>query len=200
MRRAAAGALLLVLPGCLAGAPEVSRTATTLTVADRPMVIAGPPGFCVDPRATQIGVDNAFVLLGNCAAITGRPGARQPDLRALLTATVAESDTPDAVARAPGRLDAFFRSAAGRRALSRDGRAASVRVLESFAQGGVYFLHASDRSNGIVPGMAADYWRAYFDLDGRIVSVSALGFRDAPLSRSPAAWPPCASSNAISGA
>lgn len=181
-RAAAALVPALLLAGCLGAGTGVTR-GTTLTVADRPVVIAGPPGFCVDPRATRATGGNAFVLLGNCAAITGSAHARQPDLQALLTATIAESDRPDTIAASGAELSDFFRSRAGRRALSRSGRAETVRVLETFQQGGAFFVHATDSSNALAPGMADDYWRVYFDLDGRIISASVLGFAANPLPR-----------------
>ncbi|PWE33459.1 hypothetical protein DDZ14_04480 [Maritimibacter sp. 55A14] len=177
MRPVLAGAILLGLAGCL---PGNAVETTTLNVADRNVVVTGPPGFCIDPSATRAGRESAFVLLGNCAAIAGVPGIRQPELRALLAATIAPGGAPGVVSEALPELSAFFRSPAGRAALSRSRRAETVSIVESFSRDGVLYIHARDRSEALAPGMTDDYWRAYFELDGRIVSASVLGFRAAP--------------------
>jgi len=70
----------------------------------------------------------------------------------------------------------------GRAALARDGRAASVDILETRRSGETLYLHAIDRSGG--PRAAAeDYWRALFDIDGRFVTVSLVGLTATPISR-----------------
>ena len=179
---AAAGSLgLTALAGCLPAGGEVTRSAT-LEIADRAVVVAGPPGFCVDPVASRTG-GPAFALLGSCAALDPRPGAPRPDVRAMLTVTLAERGAAGPVADSADLLEGFFRSEDGRAALSRRGEANTVEVLESFRRGDLFVLHARDRSTGVAPGLATDYWRGYFDIEAGIVSVSVLGFEDAPLSR-----------------
>jgi hypothetical protein len=45
------------------------------------LVITGPRGFCVDESATRAENDTAFVLLGNCAAISESRRAASPMCR-----------------------------------------------------------------------------------------------------------------------
>jgi hypothetical protein len=155
----------------------------TLSVAGHDVVIQGPPGFCIDESATESGYDTAFVLLGDCGVLAPSLQAPRPERRALLTASVSGATEGSAgVADSLISMDRFFRSETGRAALSRSSDAASVQILETFQSEGMFFLRASDTSQNDLPGLGSEYWRAYFDIDDRIVSVSVMSFNDAPLS------------------
>lgn len=181
LRRGLAGLALLAMAGCAEfGGPLPEEAA--ITVSRDAVTIAGPRGFCVDPSATKDRDGQAFVLLGNCAAIARAAGVPQPRIRALLTAAVQETEVIEVASQAP-LLEAFLRSENGRAMLSRSSDAESVEILESFRQGDVLYVHARDESQGYAPGMSSDHWRAIFDLEGRVVSVAVLGFEAAPLSR-----------------
>ncbi len=160
-----------------------SRNApTTISVAGKNVVIQGPPGFCVDNKLSQTASDTAFVLLGSCDVVSPSPRAPRPAVKALLTASVsANSARISRIANSGPDLDRFFRSENGRTALSRSSDPGTVFVLDTFQKDDMFFLRASDTSRGIVPGASQDYWRAYFDLQGQIASVSVIGFRSDPL-------------------
>lgn len=162
--------------------PSTASRSSVIDVAGRDIVIKGPPGFCVDKSLSQIGGDTAFVLLGNCRAVSPRGGGGTPAVRALLTASISNAGEGGGVSESTVDMDRFFRSETGRTALSRESDPGTVTVMESFESDGMYFLRARDTSPGIVPGAADDYWRAYFDLSGQIASVSVIGFTDKPLS------------------
>ncbi|MDA0221899.1 MAG: hypothetical protein O3A08_02830 [Proteobacteria bacterium] len=153
---------------------------TTITVGGKSLVIAGPSGFCMDRSVSQIRADTAFVLLGNCAVVAPQNRGPQPKVKALLTATIAEN-LQGPVTETATDMDSFFRSEAGRTALSRASDPGTVRVLDSFESGGTYFLRSTDSSPGIVPDAAADNWRGYFDVDGQLISVSVIGFNSDPI-------------------
>lgn len=180
-------AAALGLAACEGGFPGASRgtpAQSQIAVADASVVIAGPVGFCVDPASTQIGGDVPFVMMGNCAAISGNGRAPQPNVRAVLTAAVAplaEGAGFDGAATA--ELDTFFRSPPGRAMLSRTGDAGTVEVLESFSEGDIFYLYTRDTSPGPVANLDDDHWRAYFGLSGRVVSASVLDFGTSALDR-----------------
>ncbi|MGB8623034.1 MAG: hypothetical protein WCD16_09460, partial [Paracoccaceae bacterium] len=81
-RRAALAGLaaLALLGGCLATGPfsYSSRVPEKIAVAGGAVVVAGPPGYCVDTRATRDRGGTAFALLASCAAISRNPNAPQP--------------------------------------------------------------------------------------------------------------------------
>ncbi|TCP40610.1 hypothetical protein [Rhodovulum marinum] len=188
-----AGLVALALSGCVAAGPEAttglggllqSRAAPQkVTVAGDTVAIAGPRGFCIDGTATRDGVEGAFVLMASCAAISGRRNAPVPATDALLTASVAANPGPGGTPEDRALVLArFFASDEGRAALARDGRAASVEVVEMFDRDGLFVLRARDRSAGLGAGLRNDYWRAIFDVNGRIVTASVVGFDDRPIS------------------
>lgn len=152
-----------------------------IAVSQNAVVIAGPRGFCVDPSGTQANSSTPFVMLGNCATISGRENAPQPTARAVLTATVAEPDPTLQVAGAGAELQAFFQSEAGRAALARDGDPGKVQVHDSFEEDGIFYIRATDSGNGPVANLSKDQWRAYMDVNNRLVSASVLHFENSPL-------------------
>ncbi|MBI1216957.1 MAG: hypothetical protein GC186_00290 [Rhodobacteraceae bacterium] len=176
-RQLAGLATVLVLVGC-DGFP--GSAPTSMATADGAVVVAGPPGFCIDPEASHAGDTGAFVLLGSCASISGALDGQHPDLRAVLTAAVSVGTSGGSIEGSEKQLGAFFRSPEGRRALSRSGKAETVKVLGITHSDGVLILHARDTS--AFPGQAVspDYWRALFDLNGHIVTLSVISVPQAP--------------------
>lgn len=166
------------------GVQKSSGTSNLVSVAGKNVVIEGPEGFCIDRETSQIGGDTAFVLLANCQVVSPGFLAKRPSVKALLTASVSggEAASGGRISESMNSMDRFFRSETGRTALSRDSDPAKVEVLETFQQDDMFFLRARDTSTGIVPDAATDYWRAYFDLDEQIVSVSVIGFQSDPIS------------------
>jgi len=160
------------------GSPPQYSTAVTRDA----VVIAGPDGFCVDPTATRDDGVTGFVLMGNCAAISESSGAGQPEIPALLTASVSDAAESGSLRESIPTLAEFFRSEDGRRLLSRSQNADSVEVLDSFHQGDIYFLQARDTSEDAMFGVGQEYWRAYMDVGPRIATLSVLRVQDRELS------------------
>ncbi len=173
---------LTMLPGC-EGGPGATRDApTAFPVAGGAVVIAGPPGYCIDTGGSRDSGGSAFVLLGSCASVANDPEAPIPPVPGILTASVEDgAGDVDAFLRSLDQTEAFIRSAPGRAALARDGSAASVQVLESQRQDQALYLRISDTSKGM-QGVAPEYWRGLFDLNGRLVTASAMSFADRPMS------------------
>lgn len=180
----------LALAGCVGGtglgglglgggsddAPsEVQVTTDAIT-------ITGPAGFCVDPTATRNSGDTGFVVLGNCAAISGSARASQPEVPAVLTAAVSAPSSGTSLTANMDALDAFFRSEDGRALLSRANDPETVQILETRVQSGMFLLHARDTSAGDVGGVATDYWRAYMDIGPRLATLSVLALAEADVS------------------
>jgi hypothetical protein len=167
----------LALTACGVG-PEygagVTRSAPEqLWVAERSIVVAGPPGYCIDRGLSRLGGAGAFVLLGSCASISGSGERPAPVVPAILTVSVsAEAGDPPDLAE----LRSYLETPAGRGALSRGGDSSSVTILETKVEGGVLYVLAHDTSDDLVTGMSDTYWRALFVLNGRLVSAAAVGF------------------------
>jgi len=151
-------------------------------VSGNDVVIAGPQGFCIDPTETKDDAKSSFVLLGSCAAISKSRFKPRPKVPAILMATVSTKNDSAPIAASMKALAGFFKSEAGRVALSRDGKAGTVEVIDTLGKGGVFYIHARDSSTGTLAGAGDEYWRALFDVKGRIVSASVVGLEERPIS------------------
>ncbi len=169
--------LCIGLAGC--GMPGIGPSAPrSVRVADGTLVLTAPKGFCVDQKASR--ADGSFVLFGNCAALSGNPLLPQPAQPVVLTAAVS-APASGPVADALPQMEAFFRSEAGRAALSRVGKAETVKVLETGRNGEVLLVHLRDTAEFSGPRVAPEYWRAFTGGAGRILSLSVLPLRDRPI-------------------
>lgn len=168
--------LTLALSGCVGGLGGGGNSGglREMVVTTDAIVISGPQGFCIDSEGSADRGETAFVLLGNCAAFTESRLTRQPAEPAILTAAISEPGEEGGIASSLAGLPEYFASEDGRQVLSRSGESESVEVLQSFVEGDVFFLNARDGSEGAVPGVRDDYWRAYFDLGPRIATLSVL--------------------------
>lgn len=183
---------LLVLGGCDeltlgGGKSEVAAPAEApeqVSVSSKEVTITGPHGFCIDPTQTKDRARSAFVLLGSCAAISNLAFRPEPEVPAILMVTVSGKTDVAPIATSTNALSRFFESDAGRAALSRDGKAKTVEVIETLGRGSVFYIHARDSSTGTLAGAGDEYWRALFNVKGRIVSASVVGLEEFPISTS----------------
>lgn len=178
----AAAALAACVPGGLGPAAPVTRS---MAVSGGTVTIAGPAGYCIDRGASRDGPETAFVLFGTCAALAGSLAAGQPAKPAVLTVSVTPgAPGEESFAESFPSIARLVRSEPGRAALSRSGDAETVVVQEITAAGNVMYLRLQDRSATEGPPVEAEYWRAIMVEEGRIITLSALGLRDRPLSSS----------------
>ncbi len=155
-----------------------------ITVTRNLVRVSGPEGFCIDPDSSTQSETDAFIVFGNCNAITERGKPRSAPIRAVVTVSVTERDTTtSAVAQDSEALAAFFETEDGRKALSTAGMSDDIQAVDSFARDGVVYLRVSDRTTGPTLGLANTYWRSYFDVDASIVAISVLGFNARPLTQ-----------------
>ena len=132
------------LAACLSDDTATRDAPTQVTVTDASVVVAGPAGFCIDTEASSMRSDQAFVLLGSCAAISNVPLMPQPDIPAMLSASVARGVSPP-----PETLERYFRTQDGAAKLT-NASAVSLR-----SESNALFLKTTGSSGetwrGIVP-------------------------------------------------
>lgn len=170
----------LALAGCDGGGFVTRAAPERIVVADRSVVVAGPPGYCVDPVLSRDSGATAFVLMGSCAAIAGSAGQPAPRVPAILTVSVSADlgGGPDM-----DELRAYIATPEGRAALSRSGDPSSLAILETRSADDVLYILARDSSGAILPGVSNTYWRALFDLNGRLVTAAVVGIEQRPITR-----------------
>ncbi len=167
------------------GIGTTTKAARDITVTPDSIVISGPPGYCVDPSSSQGNAVIPFVVMGNCAAISRNSRDAQPAYKAVLTASVGDVGSGDALMQGgDDLLTEFFWSDEGRQTLSRSGDPSQLELLDSFISNDIYFIHTNDTSRSMLLDISPEEWRAYFDVRGRLISLAVLGFADAPLLQS----------------
>lgn len=163
----------LLLAACVAG----GGTGTVrFATADAPeFAVAAPSGFCVaEDSVSRLGASK-FVAFTRC---NGQG--------AVLTATVGPPGSAIGLDLSGPALADYFISSEGRAALSRTGRAASVRVHDVTGAEGAVLVRLTDtapRPSEIGPG---ESWRAVLDVSGRLVTLAVAPGRADALSPSAA--------------
>lgn len=155
----------LVLTACIGGLPSASTSA--MSVLQGGLTVAAANGYCIDAKAGRESNDSGTYLIGRCA----QQSSVAP---ALIALSVGQPGSAGVMTAGGAELAAFFTSDEGRAALSADGRASAVRVLDARSAGDVFVMRLQDRG-------APSYWRAVLGLRGRLVSVSVKSGSDAPL-------------------
>ncbi len=166
LRKMSRGLLLaLALAGCELG--SITPAVRQVALLRGEIQVRAPRLYCIDSQTVRSVGDTAVVLIGPCTQ-GGLVAA------ALVTVTIGRFASAGVMLAGAEALEAFMASEAGRRALSRSGRARDVEVLESGVLEGRLLLHLKDR-------MAGEYWRAVIGIKGRLVTISASGAAGVPL-------------------
>ena len=177
-----ASAAVAALGACSLDLPVARAALESVAVAGSSVIVAGPPGYCVDRSATRETAQGAFVLLGSCASLSGDATRPAPRVPGLLTVSVSGVPGDGAVLAAPfARLDAFLRSGPGRRALSRSSDPSTVEIIDIHRSDGALIIHARDSGVSEIVGIEDEFWRALLDVNGRIVTLSVTGFEARPM-------------------
>ena len=163
---------MVAVAGC-AGGTDVDRRAPERLELDG-LVIAGPPGYCVDRRASTVDPERATVLiLGPCFELASRkrmPGPVRPEPVVTVTVSNGAAEGTE-LPRMLDDLHEFFRTEEGHAALSRSGNPATVEVLETRIEDDVLYIHARDAAHAAA-GNAGDQWRALFGVNDQLLSAS----------------------------
>ena len=184
-RVAGAATVVLAVGGLAQAAWAGPATRTKVTVAGQAVTIAAPAGFCVDTKSTTMTTEGAFVLMSDCSLLGGAKTGKRP-IGAALTASVSNGGIAGEGDSETGTLDDledFAATADGRAVLSRSGEAERVRVLSKVKSGDVLYVLIEDRGKLPVAGIDRTFWRAFFDVNGRMVALSELGFEGSGLER-----------------
>lgn len=143
-------------------------------VAAGTMRFTAPSGYCVDKEATSSRADGGFVLFGSCAALNPLRSLSWPAQPVALAAMVKGTGPETPLHNSFPALETFFRSEAGRAALSRSGQSDSVDILTVRGEGDILLIQLRDTSPSADSAIAQVYWRALASAGGRMVSLSAL--------------------------
>jgi hypothetical protein len=151
-------ALSLVLSACVPASPSIFTSPRTTPVLQGAVNISLPRGYCIDRQAGREDGDTAVIVMGKC---------RQDNdaAPAILTTAIGPAGSGQVLSGGGAALAAYFTSDAGRGALSRNGRAAAVTIVQAKMVGPAFVMRIRDSAVG-------QYWRGVESVAGRLVTVT----------------------------
>ena len=178
MMRASVGLCgMLAIAACTPPAPSQS-----VTLADGAILATPPAGYCVDDLASQPRRD--FAVIAPCVTLGGTQDA--PAVIGMATIQVGP-DNSGSIAQNEIALRDFLITDAGAGLLSQQGDASDVTILSTQAFNGQVMVHFADAGAPPIAGLQAEEWRAFRDIDGRLVTIGVRGLSAAPLRDGPGA-------------
>ena len=181
------GAALVVFSGALLGCVEGPATvgptpvpkAVSVTAGDTPIVIAAPDGFCVDRATIDENSQGTFMFLSDCRVISeGGATARLP-ISAILTASISPTGlagSEQGMEPALTSLKGFLSSPLGLFTLSKSNMDGATRILSAKQSDVALYLLVQDTAFTGEAGASNRYWRAFIEVNGRLVALSVTGY------------------------
>lgn len=173
-----AGFVLLALGGCLSNPPVES-----MALLGGEVTATAPRGYCLDSATSR--PRDGFAVIAPCATLGGDGPA--PSVLGVATVQVGVADS-GVVSGAEANLRDLLASSAGAALLSANGSAADIKVLGSQVQNNMVKVHFTDSAPPPLTGLQSEEWRAFTDMNGRLVTIAVRGLENAPLNDGTGAW------------
>lgn len=177
-------ALSLILLNCaggqehLAPGPDPVPRAVSVIAGDTSVVIAAPEGFCVDRATIDENSQGVFMFLSDCHIQANGRSARKP-ISAILTASVSPSGLPgveQGLQPALTALARFLDTPVGAFSLSKSNIEGATTILESKQSERALYLLIHDAAHTDQAGASNRFWRAFTEINGRLVALSVTGY------------------------
>lgn len=170
------GMVLLIpfIAACAFSPTEGIHRTITVKTAGQTVQIQGPPGFCIDERTVDETRTGAFVFLSDCAANPdgGMATIARVPISAVLTASVSNSGLPGSLAA----LHTFLETPIGQLSLGKSGNPQTITVLLMERTDTAVYAYVEDTTVTTSTGESARYWRAFTEVNGRLLALSATGY------------------------
>jgi len=146
------------------------------------VIAASPDGYCVDMTTSRPQDD--FALLAPCSTL-GAAG-ETPDVIGVVTVQVGPVES-GLIAEDEIALRDFLITDSGTELLSRTGNAKDIEVLSTQAFSNQVMVHFTDQGAPPLTGLQREEWRAFRNINGRLVTIAVRGLAAAPLQDGPGA-------------
>ncbi|EBA13703.1 hypothetical protein [Roseobacter sp. CCS2] len=176
--------LSVALCGVLAitACTPVPTATRSVSLGQGEVVATTPAGYCVDDVASQTARD--FAILAPCATLGALAGV--PAVIGFATVQVGPADSGSVAADELALRD-YLITQDGARLLSQSGDAKDVDILSSQAFNSQVMIHFTDAGPPPFAGLQQEEWRAFTNINGRLVTVGVRGLAVAPLNEGPGA-------------
>ena len=168
--------MFLCLSGCVETVNPSLPKAVSLQSGEKKLMIVSPMGFCVDQRLASKGKGSTTLFVIDCVEVHTSIGlvTRSRRLSAVLTATVIDFQSPNV--KSIDRLVSLLTIKPGINFLSRGNTNALLKVHEIESKKDLLFFLIEQRGSDIAVKQSDFFWRVFFFVDGRIISMTASNF------------------------
>ena len=166
----------------MAACTPIDRVTRSVSLGQGAVIATAPAGYCVDPGSSQLA--NDFAMLAPCATL-GQSIAT-PDIVGIATIQVGPSDS-GRIAADELVLRDFLITDDGVRLLTKANNPDAVNVLSTQAFNDRVMIHFTDQGPPPLDGLQREEWRAFANINGRLVTIAVRGLAAAPLQDGPGA-------------
>jgi hypothetical protein len=172
-----AALVLLAVAGLAAcDAPLPGQGTRSLALYGGAVRVQGPDGYCVDPGSSR--ASTGFAVLGACGLL--HTTGIMPQTDGFITVQVGQAGTAT-VAGSEDDLATLLRLPQGAALLTEAGNPATVTIGQIDRGDGLVSVRFADSAPPPVEGLMQEEWRAFLDLDDRLVTIGVRGYARAPL-------------------
>ena len=169
---------IFFIVGCVETVNQSLPNAVSLMSGEQRIIISAPRGFCVDQRlASKVkGVTTLFVI--DCVNVKSSNGTltkRRP-ISAVLTATVVDFENSNV--KSISRLQELLVKKPGINFLSRTNTNTLLKVHKIENKKEKLFFLIEQRGSDIDVKQSNYFWRVFFFIDSKLVSLTASNFTD----------------------
>lgn len=164
---------------------EAHHARAVVVARGRPVAIEPVEGLCLAVDEMDTGSSGAFVVIADCITETAATAdALPPSFAGLLTVSISgEPMFPADTGRASAlrELRDFLGSDAGRKLLGRDREGGAATLLEARQIGDALYVRVRDGQGGRLALLDPEFWRAFVEIEDRLLLVTVSGFQDRPM-------------------
>jgi hypothetical protein len=172
---------MLALAACTPLAPSKS-----VTLAEGEIFAVPPTGYCVDNVSSQPRRDFAVFVPCVMLNVGNDTQIKTPNVVGVATVQVGPENS-GAIAQDETALRDFLITDAGASLLSQSGNANDITILSTQAFSDQVMVHFEDRGAPPFAGLQREEWRAFRNLNGRLLTIGVRGLSVAPLRDGPGA-------------
>jgi len=162
--------------------PMIDPPSRSVALAQGEVIATSPAGYCIDDIGSH--PERDFAILAPCVTLGADTAA--PSLVGFATVQVGPADSGSVAADELALRD-YLITEDGARLLSQTGDAEAVDILSSQAFNSQVMIHFTDAGPPPMAGLQGEEWRAFTNINGRLVTIGVRGLAVAPLQEGPGA-------------
>ena len=170
--------LILLSSGCVNTMNASLPDAVSLNFGDKKIVVSAPKGFCVDQRLTRKSASATTLIIIDCIKVNNSNiiMSRRRPISAILTATVVDFESSEI--KDISKLKELLTRKPGINYLSKAHTNTLLKVHQAEIKKDLLLFLIEQRGSDIGVKQSNYFWRVFFIIDGRIVSMTGSNFSE----------------------